>query len=103
MSYNGVVITDDLDMGAVAGRYSAAESALSAFSAGVDLLLICNDPEKVFSARERLLRALKDEEISDKRVTQSLGRIEDLRSRYSASMKPCDKKAVRDYFGQSVV
>lgn len=103
MSYNGVVITDDLDMGAVAGHYSAAECAFNAFSAGVDLLMICNNPDKAFSARDRLLRATKEGEISEEQVTQSLGRIADLRSRYSASMKPCDKKAVRDYFSQSVV
>jgi beta-N-acetylhexosaminidase len=103
MSYNGVVITDDLDMGAVAHHYSADECALKAYAAGVDLLLICNNPDKAFSARERILRALKEGEISEARVRQSLQRIRDLKSRYAASMRPCDTTAVRDYFAQDVV
>lgn len=103
MSYNGVVITDDLDMGAVAHHYSADACALKAFAAGVDLLLICNNPDKAFAARDRILRSLKDGEIPKERVKQSLERIRGLKSGYVASMKPCDKKAVRDYFARDVV
>lgn len=103
MSYSGVVITDDLDMGAVAHHYSSDECALKAFAAGVDLLLICNNPDKTFSARETILRALKDGEISEAQVKQSLERIRGLKSKYAASMKPCDTTAVRDYFIRDVV
>jgi beta-N-acetylhexosaminidase len=103
MSYNGVVITDDLDMGAVARHYPSDVCALNAFAAGVDLLLICNNPDKAFSARDRIIRALQDEEISEERVKQSLERIRSLKSRYAASMKPCDTKTVRDYFTRDVV
>jgi len=103
MSYSGVVITDDLDMGAVAHRYSSDTCAFNAFAAGVDLLLICNNPDKAFSARERMLHALKEEEIREARVKQSLVRIRDLKDKYAASMKPCDKKAVREYFARDAV
>jgi beta-N-acetylhexosaminidase len=103
MSYRGVVITDDLDMGAVAHHYSSDECALKAFAAGVDLLLICNNPDKAFSARDRIVRALKDGEIPETRVKESLERIRDLKSRYAASMTPCDTRAVRDYFSRDVV
>jgi beta-N-acetylhexosaminidase len=103
MSYNGIVITDDLDMGAVAHHYSPEACALSAFAAGVDLLLICNNPDKAFSARERILRAVKEGEISGERVNQSLKRIRELKTRFAESMKPCDAKAVRYYFSQNVV
>jgi beta-N-acetylhexosaminidase len=103
MSYNGVVITDDLDMGAVAHHYSSDTCAFNAFAAGVDLLLICNNPDKAFSARERILHALKEGEIPEARVKQSLERIRDLKGKYAASMKPCDKKAVREYFARDAV
>jgi len=103
MSYNGVVITDDLDMGAVAHHYSSDTCAFNAFAAGVDLLLICNNPDKAFSARERILHALKEGEILEARLKQSLERIRDLKANYAASMKPCDKKAVREYFARDAV
>lgn len=42
LGYEGVVFTDDLCMGAIAGRYTPAESAALALCAGCDLPLICH-------------------------------------------------------------
>jgi len=98
MGFNGVVITDDLDMGAVADRYSEEECGLQAFSAGADLLMFCKDPSKALSARDTIYRAWKDGDISTDRVGQSLARIRDLKGRYAASMAPCDVKSARDQF-----
>jgi len=98
MGFDGVVITDDLDMGAVADRYAPEESAYLAFSAGVDLLLICNDPSKAFSARARLLQALKDGEIPAERLKESLARVRRLKALYADSMRPCEQMRVREYF-----
>jgi beta-N-acetylhexosaminidase len=89
MGYSGVVITDDLDMGAVAGRFGPGECSLRALVAGVDILLICNAPEKAFAARSRLMDALADGELSERRVTEALSRISTLKQTYRASMKPC--------------
>lgn len=98
MGYDGVAVTDDLDMGAVAGRYTAEESTLKAFAAGVDIPLICNSPEKALSARFALFEAFRSEEIPAARFNESLERIQRLKARYSASMIPCDVGAVRSYF-----
>jgi beta-N-acetylhexosaminidase len=99
MSYDGVVITDDLDMGAVAKHYPPDDCALKAFSAGADLLLICNNPEKAFSARDRIFDAIRNGEVSENRLKQSLQRIADLKARYAASLRPCDPKNAAEYFG----
>jgi beta-N-acetylhexosaminidase len=98
MSYDGVVITDDLDMGAISNHYTPEESALKAFSAGVDLLLICNAPEKAFSARKRLFTAIQDKEISVARVKRSFERIARLKAQYVESTQPCDPRKVAEYF-----
>ncbi len=98
MGFDGVVITDDLDMGAVARTHSAAESAFLAVAAGVDIPLICNNPDKAFSARERILQAVQSGELSADRIQQSLDRIARLKARYATSMKPCDLQEARDYF-----
>lgn len=98
LSYDGVVITDDLDMGAVAHHYLPEECALKAFSAGADILLICNKPEKAFSARERMFKALQDEEISAARLKRSLERIAQLKTRFAASLMPCDPQGAAEYF-----
>jgi len=98
MGYSGIVITDDLDMGAVSRSYRIEECALRAVAAGDDILLICNHPEKAFAARSRLVQAIRDGELSEQRVRESLARIEDLKRRYRTSMKPCAKEAVHGYF-----
>lgn len=98
MAYDGVVITDDLDMGAVADRYPTEDCSLKAFAAGADILLICKHPEKAFTARDRIFQALKDGELSPKRVTESLERINRLKTKYAHSMIACDPAAVQDYF-----
>lgn len=57
LGYEGVVFTDDLCMGAIAKRYSPAESAALALLAGCDLPLICHDScEHLEAAAEAISR-----------------------------------------------
>jgi len=98
MAYNGVIVTDDLDMAAVADRYSEGEAALKALLAGVTMLLICNHPEKAFQARARIEQAINDGEISQDRLRESLTRIHSLKALYSESMQPCEVSRVKEYF-----
>ncbi len=98
IGFDGVVITDDLDMGAVTGRHSIAESSVRALRAGVDLLLICNEPEKAFSARQALVNAIRGGQLTTDRVRASLARVNRLKARYASSMQPCDPEAVGKYF-----
>ena len=64
LGYEGVVFTDDLCMGAIANRYTPAESAALAWRAGCDLPLVCHGAvdqlEAVASAYENLPAAIKD-------------------------------------------
>lgn len=98
MSYDGVVITDDLDMGAVANRFSIEECSLMAVKAGVDILLICHSLEKALSARATIAQAVMDDEISESRIRESVKRIQSLKTTYANSMNPNDRAAIRDYF-----
>lgn len=54
--YSGLVVTDDLDMGAIANRYALPEAAELAVRAGNDLLLICHRPHLGWEVAERLAR-----------------------------------------------
>lgn len=55
LGFHGMVMSDDLEMGAVANRYGSAEAARRAVEAGSDLLLICHNPACVEIARDALL------------------------------------------------
>jgi beta-N-acetylhexosaminidase len=61
LDYDGLVISDDLEMRAVADRMSVAEAAVAAIEAGCDLVLICSRHDACLEAHEALvLRAERD-------------------------------------------
>ena len=102
MAYDGVVVTDDLDMAAVARGHSPDECALRALKAGADILLFCNHPEKALAARSRIFKAVKNGDLAEVRIQESLDRIKRLKSAYADSMVPCDNTRVRAHFGVRV-
>ena len=59
IGYDGVVITDDLGMGAVAGRGTPGELAETALRAGADLALFCRDVDDPRRARDHLAGRLE--------------------------------------------
>lgn len=102
MAYEGVVITDDLDMAAVARGHSPEECALRALKAGADILLFCNYPEKALAARSRIFNAVRNGDLAEARIQKSLERTERLKSTYADSMIPCNVEIVRDRFDGTV-
>ncbi len=77
LGFNGVVVTDALNMGAISNIYSSDEAAVRCIQAGVDLLLM---PADLDTAVEGLVAAVERGEISEARLDQSVRRI--LRMKY---------------------
>lgn len=80
LEYNGIVITDALNMAAVVEYYSADEAAVKALKAGADLLLM---PEEFSLAYEGVLNAVKEGTISEERINDCLKRIYRIKYRNS--------------------
>ncbi|MFH7326365.1 beta-N-acetylhexosaminidase [Desulfurivibrio sp. C05AmB] len=83
MGYQGVIVSDDLEMGAISRHHEVAEAALASIQAGADLLLICADHALVRAATARLRAALANGELSARRLQESLARIALLRRGYA--------------------
>jgi len=75
LGYQHLVVTDDLEMGAIARHYEIEDAVVRAFNAGEDMLLICADPEKIRRGYRSLLSAAKENAISSDRIRSSLKRI----------------------------
>lgn len=75
LGYKHLVITDDLEMGAITRHYEIGEAAVRATLAGEDMLLICATPERIRRGHEALLEAARDGRLSTERIQQSLNRI----------------------------
>ena len=75
LGYQHLVVTDDLEMGAIARHCEIDEAAVRAFLAGEDMLLICATPEKMRRGYHALLAAAREHKLPQERVHGSLKRI----------------------------
>lgn len=75
IGYNGVVVTDDMDMGALAKHYTFGDMAVQSILAGSDILLVCHEYEHMQAAYNGLMKAVKDGRISKERLDESVKRI----------------------------
>ncbi len=76
MGFEGIILTDALNMGAIVNAYGSGEAAVKAFQAGADMILAPADFHTAYSA---LLEAVSNETISEKRLHESLHRIVELK------------------------
>lgn len=72
LGYRGLIVTDALNMGAIANNYSAADASVMAVKAGNDLLLM---PKDFQAALEAIVREVKNGNISEERIDESVRKI----------------------------
>lgn len=75
LGFQGLALTDDLEMGAILKNYGIGEACKMAVKAGQDQLLICNDANAVREGFDAVLEAVKRGEIEESRVDESLQRV----------------------------
>src|SRR5918998_1735740 len=63
LKFDGLVITDDMEMGAVVQTLTVAEAALRAVEAGSDMILICEQEANFVAARDRVAEAVEKGEL----------------------------------------
>jgi beta-N-acetylhexosaminidase len=89
LGYQGVIISDDLLMGAIVKQFSLEEACVLAVQAGVDILLASNnspegdDPHLFHRIYETLIKAVEQGRISASRIESSFSRITALKERLS--------------------
>jgi len=86
LGFDGVVVSDDLEMGAV-GR-SIADAAVAAVAAGCDQLLVCSRPDAAEGARRALVDAVARGTLSEARLREAAGRVARLRRRFLLPRAP---------------
>ena len=80
LGYKHLVVTDDLEMGAIAKHCEIEDASVRAFLAGEDMLLICVTPATIRRGYHALLKAAREGQISEKRIQASLKRIADTKA-----------------------
>ena len=72
--YDGMIVTDDMEMGAIEKFVDFPEAVAKAFQAGADLVLICHDHHKIRQALAALRGIVSTESDGQGRVEDSLRR-----------------------------
>ncbi len=86
LGYHGVVITDDLQMGAISKKYGLKNTLRLAINAGDDILLIGNqlDPKKVQSTKllvDTVVSLIKSGEVKEESIDKAYARIQKLKEK----------------------
>ncbi|MEJ8304887.1 beta-N-acetylhexosaminidase [Saccharibacillus sacchari] len=82
LGFGGVVITDDLTMGAITENYGLGEAAVHAVQAGSDILLVAHGADNAISVIEAVKQAVASGQISEQRIDESVTRILALKQKY---------------------
>jgi beta-N-acetylhexosaminidase len=99
LGYDGVVFTDDLEMKAVADRWSPDRSAVLAMQAGCDIIPVCLTHDAQVTAMEGAIRAVEAEDVSYKVMDDSLARIRAMKERYLLPHRDPSPKEARERAG----
>ena len=78
LKFDGLVITDAMEMGGITTRFGTGKAAIRAVQAGADMLLLPPDTD---AAIDEIVRAVGRGEISERRIDQSVERILATKSR----------------------
>ena len=79
LNFQGVITSDDLEMGAIKAICPIGEAGILATQAGHDLLLVCHDPKAQKEVYYKLLEAYKNQQLPLKELEESAARINRLK------------------------
>ena len=101
LGFDGVVVSDDLEMEAIAARFDIGEAAVRFLEAGGDLILICHEADRQEAAMAAVEAAVRDGRLSESRLAASLGRIARLRQRLSSKRGQANLRTARAIIGSA--
>lgn len=100
LDFDGVVITDDMTMGAITENYDIGNAAVKSVIAGSDIILVCHGYKNEIAVINSLKSALDMGSISEKRIEESVYRILKLKQKYKIEDKTVDSVDIADINGK---
>ena len=97
LGFQGLIVTDDLEMGAIKKGPGVADGAVKAFEAGNDILLICEDQRFVWDAMDNVRNRLLTNESLVPRLHESVSRVMAAKEKMG-TWEPVSLKKVTRYF-----
>ncbi|MFA6200965.1 MAG: glycoside hydrolase family 3 N-terminal domain-containing protein [Bacteroidales bacterium] len=87
MGFNGIIVSDDMSMGAMAKEYDLATCFEKAINAGVDMFIISNNGEKydetiTYKVIDTIFQLVKEGKVSEKKIIESWVKIQKLKVKW---------------------
>ncbi|MDX2009674.1 MAG: beta-N-acetylhexosaminidase [Myxococcaceae bacterium] len=82
LGFGGVIVSDDLEMKAIADRYAIEAAAVQSLSAGVDCFLVCHRAAVQRAAIEAVVKAVESGRVPEARLREAHGRVAALVQRF---------------------
>jgi beta-N-acetylhexosaminidase len=96
LGYDGMVVTDDVEMKAIADNYGVEEAVLLGLNAGVDHFLCCHTAELAHRAIEAVVKAAESGDVSRETLAAATRRFAQVRTRYEKPVgSPAGLEALR--------
>lgn len=96
LKFEGVILSDDLEMKAVSAQYAVPDSAVEAIRAGCDAVLVCQgDVDLQARTLESLVKAVESGEIPSKRIDDAFVRLKRAKERFLTADRPGPAARIR--------
>ena len=82
LGFNGAILSDDIEMKAIANYFGLEEAVIQSANAGVDLFMVCHVEQTQEQALEILIRAVEHGQVKPERIEEANRRIDALVSRF---------------------
>jgi beta-N-acetylhexosaminidase len=79
MGYQGLIVSDDMEMGGILKYTGMAEAAIAAIAAGTHIVEICRDPALIFTAYEALLREAENSRAFARLLRSAATKVEGIK------------------------
>jgi len=96
LGFNGVIISDDMTMGAIMENYTIEEAVLSFLKAGGDLALVCHGKDNPIKVIEEIKNAVNRGEMAEEEIDKKVYRILMLKDKYDLKDVPIDNIDLTD-------
>ena len=83
LGFTGLIVTDDMEMGAITEHYDVVDASVKAVTAGCDMLLLCGtDQVRQVAVIEGLIHALEAGTLPERRVEDAMTRQRQVKARF---------------------
>ncbi|EQB87726.1 beta-N-acetylhexosaminidase [Clostridium punense] len=96
LSFTGVIITDDMTMGAIVEHFDIGKAAVESVKAGSDIILVGHGYDNVDKIQSTLKDAIEKGEIPQQRINESVERIIKLKRKYGINDEKVDSPDIND-------